>query len=72
MALIKNSDWNERDIFFYYDSEEYFLRYEYKSCSFFLKSLWEDSEYKKPHDNRLVNDIIRFWKEISKKEYFCN
>ena len=65
MAFLSPEDFNNRDIFLYYDYEGAFLRYEHKGQRYFLKLDNGQPEYQRPYDNRLVNDVIRFGKEVS-------
>ena len=69
MAIIDRNAWNTRNIYFFYDFEDYYMRYEHESRKIFLKSKSKGEEYERPHNNRLVCDIERFGDEITKEQY---
>jgi uncharacterized protein (DUF488 family) len=69
MILLTTEDFNTRDIYFFYDYEEAYMRYEYKTKRFFLKLVNGGPEYERPYDTKLVCDIEIFGIEVTEADY---
>ena len=68
MGMSKDQ-FRDRDIFITYDFEDVMFRYEYATRRFFRKFFGESKEVEVPHDNRLLNDAMRFGDETNAMSY---
>jgi hypothetical protein len=59
----------DRDVFIDYDFENLMFRYEHTTRRFFCKVYGKSQETEVPHDNRLLNDALRFGDETDEKTY---
>jgi hypothetical protein len=57
------------DVFIDYDFEDVLFRFDAASRRYFRKFYGEPSEHEVPHDNRLLNDAIRFGTETDRTIY---
>ena len=68
MGIAKES-LRDRDVFFDYDFEEALFRFDHRAKTFFCKLYGQPSEVEIPHDDRLVNEALRFGEEVSEALY---
>ena len=66
---VSNESFRQGDVFVDHDFEEVMFRYEFSTRRLFRKFYGESKEDEIPHDNRLLNDAIRFGEEIDAKTY---
>jgi hypothetical protein len=66
---ISKEQFRDRDIYIDYDFEEVLFRYECATRRFFRKFYGKPDEDEVPHDNRLLNDAMRFGEEADAKTY---
>ena len=67
---ISNERFQQGEVFVDYDIEEVLFRYEPGTRRFFRKFYGESKEDEVPHDNRLLNDAIRFGDETDPETYY--
>jgi hypothetical protein len=66
---VANERFRQGDVFIVYDFEDVMFRYDAGSRRFFRKFYGESQESEVPHDNRLLNDAIRFGVETEAASY---
>ena len=66
---VANERFRQGDVFIDYDFEDVLFRYDAGSRRFFRKFYGESKESEVPHDNRLLNDAIRFGNETEAMSY---
>lgn len=66
---VSTDRFRQGDVFIDHDFEEVMFRYESTTRRFFRKFYGESREYEVPHDNRLLNDAIRFGDETDITAY---
>jgi hypothetical protein len=59
----------DRDVFVDYDYEEMLVRYDHAARRFFCKMYGKAQEVEVPHDNKLLNDALRFGEETDAQTY---
>jgi hypothetical protein len=69
MMGVSNERFRHGDVFVQHDFEDVMFRHEFSTRRFFRKFYGESKEDEVPHDNRLLNDAIRFGEEIDAKTY---
>lgn len=69
MVRLSAQDFNTRNIYFFYDYEEAFMRYEYKTERFYLKLVNGGPEYERPYDTKLVYDVKSYGIEVTEAQY---
>ena len=57
------------DVWMDYEFEDVLFRYEFNTRLFFRKFYGDAKEASVPHDNRLLNDAIRFGEEVDCESY---
>ena len=67
---VSNERFQQGEVFVDYDIEEVLFRYESGTRRFFRKFYGESKEDEVPHDNRLLNDAIRFGDETDPETYY--
>jgi len=66
---IRDERFRNSDVYVDYDLEDVMFRYELSTRRFFRKFYGKSEEDEVPHDNRLLNDAIRFGDETDAKTY---
>jgi len=66
---VANGRFREGDVFIEFDIEDVLFRYEHGTRRFFCKFYGKAKEVEVPHDDRLLNDGIRFGSEIDEYTY---
>jgi hypothetical protein len=66
---VSNERFRQGDVFIDDDFEDVMFRYDAPSRRFFRKFYGESQESEVPHDNRLLNDAIRFGMEMDAASY---
>lgn len=66
---ISNERFRQGNVFIDHDFEEVMFRYESSTRRFFRRFYGESKEDEVPHDNRLLNDAIRFGEETDETAY---
>jgi len=66
---ISKEQFRDRDIFIDYPYEEVMFRFDHTARVFFRKLYGNAKESSVPHDNRLLNDAIRFGDETDAAAY---
>ena len=66
---VYNERFRQGDVFIDYDFEEVMFRYDFGTKRFFAKLYGKLQEAEVPHDNRLLNEAIRFGDETDAKTY---
>ena len=66
---ISNERFRQGDVFIDHDFEEVMFRYKFSTRRFFRRFYGESKEGEIPHDNRLLNDAIRFGDETDETSY---
>ena len=66
---VANERFRRSDVFIDYDFEDVMFRYEFGARRCFRKFYGDSHESEVPHDNRLLNDAIRFGIETEAASY---
>ena len=66
---VANEKFQQGDVFIDYDFEDVMFRYDFGSRRFFRRFYGDSHESEVPHDNRLLNDAIRFGNETEAVAY---
>jgi hypothetical protein len=69
MVRLTPEDYSTRNIYFFYDYEEAFMRYDHENKHFYIKLINGGPEYQSPFNSKLVSDIERFGIEVTEAQY---